>query len=204
MNYNNYYYYGNHRHRHYQAQRYYTGFVAPIYYPFLRLGHVVNVLTHRHSRVFVGGLPFFYFSGVFYKNYGSDYIVVSAPIGAVVKTLPAGFIGYSIGPETYYTVNDVYYIWDEPQESYIVVEKPENSDKVIKKVTQGRLIIEPQSGQDEKQQAKDRYTCHRWAVTEANVDPTEENQEISEKENKEYKNAIAACLEDREYIVKAF
>ncbi len=197
----NHNYFGEHRRHHFRARWYNTHYLAPIQLHFHQIGHVINTLPHRHSRIHVGGLPYFYSSGVFYQKFGHGYIVISAPIGARIRTLPVGFIGFSIGLSNYYTVNDSYYTWDDANDSYYVVDKPVGATDTIDEITQGRLIIEPLDGQDEKQQAKDRYACHRWAVSESSVDPTEEDQEISEKEDHRYKQAISACLEDRNYNV---
>lgn len=115
--------------------------------------------------------------------------------------MPVGFIGFTIGLSTYYTINDNYYMWDESGGNYFVVDEPVGASAAIDEITQGRLIIKPLDRQDEKQQAKDRYACHRWAVSESNVDPTDEDQEITDRENHKYKQAISACLEDKNYNV---
>ncbi len=197
----NHNYFGGHR-QHHRALWYNTHYVAPIQLLFHPLGHVINTLPYRYSRIHVGGLPYFYYSGIFYKRFGSNFVVVSAPIGARIRTLPAGFIGFTIGLSTYYTINDNYYTWDEPSGNYLVVDEPVGASETIAEITHGRLIIEPLDRQDEKQQAKDRYACHRWAVSESNVDPTDEDQKITDKENHRYKQAISACLEDRSYSVR--
>jgi hypothetical protein len=150
----------------------------------------------------IGGYPYFYYSGVFYQRYNSGYIVVSAPIGAFVTSLPEGFIAFTIGLATYYYINNTYYSWDEAREGYVVVEKPVGADKAITRATSERLMVYPNSGQSEEQQAKDRYECHRWAVSESGFDPTLEEEEYSEEDNNVYRRAIAACLEGRDYTVK--
>ena len=193
--------YNNHRHRHYRARWYNTTFLAPISFHFHSIGHHVSVLPHLHTRLFVGGLPFFYFSGIFYERSGSNYIVVNAPIGAVVTTLPTGFIGFSSGPSTYYYVNDTYYNWNEPRQVYIVVNKPDGAEQAIEEATEGRLVIYPNDNQDAEQQAKDRYQCHRWATTESGIDPTEEDVTHNSEEKSVYRRAISACMTGRDYTV---
>jgi hypothetical protein len=159
-------------------------------------------LPTPYIRIYVGGLPYFYASGTFYRPYGSGYIVVSAPVGAVVTTLPTGYIAFSMGLNTYYFVNDTYYVWDEPRDGFVVVPKPEGAERAVEKATQGRLYVYPNEGQSEEQQAKDRYSCHLWAVSESDVDPTLEEQDYSDSEKREYQRAMAACLEGRGYTVK--
>ena len=153
-------------------------------------------------RIVVGGWPYFYFDGVFYRQFDSGYAVVNAPIGAVVSTLPVGFISFSLGAFTFYYVNETYYVWDEDQEAYVVVETPEGADEAIARETEGRLFVYPNEGQSEEQQAKDRYACHRWAVEETGVDPIEDDEPLSRDHRRNYRRAITACLEGRGYTVK--
>lgn len=191
-----------HYHNH-ETYHYHTHYLAPIHYHYHPLGHRIRTLPRSYIRIVIHGLPYFYFSGVFYRHYNSGYIVVSAPIGAVVDVLPVGFIAFSIGGITYYYVNDTYYLWDDSREAYIVVTKPRGADKAIDEATHDRLFVYPKQGQTEKQQAKDRYECHRWAVRETGVDPSmDDEEEISRQDERDYKRAITACLEGRGYSVK--
>ena len=84
----------------------------------------------------------------------------------------------------------------------MVVEKPEGAEQAVNDATSGRLFVYPNKDQDEEQQAKDRYECHRWAVNASDVDPTIEDQVYTAEEKRGYKRAIAACLEARDYTVK--
>jgi hypothetical protein len=181
---------------------YNTRYIAPLPIHFHRIGYRLNVLPRAHTRIIIGGFPYFYFSGIFYRPYGSSYIVVSAPIGAFVETLPVGFIAFTISLSTYYYVNDTYYFWDENREGYRVVAKPAGAEEAIENTTAGRLMVYPNKGQSEEQQAKDRYECHRWAVNESGIDPSLEEQEFDAQDNDLYRRAIAACLEGHDYTVK--
>lgn len=181
---------------------YYSHYIAPLPWYFYPLDYEINLLPQGYVRLVVGGLPYFYYSGVYYRPYGTGYIVVSAPIGAFVSTLPDGFIAFTIGLATFYYINDTYYVWDEDRNGYVVVEKPAGADEAIKQVTENRLIVYPPEGVDEEQQAKDRYECHRWAVGESGIDPTIEEDEFSSKDRNDYRRALAACLEGHGYTVK--
>ena len=194
--------YRRHQHIYYRSPWYNTYYIAPIHYHYHPLGYHVRVLPQPYVRIVVSGLPYFYFGGVFYRSFDNGYVVVSAPIGAVVHTLPVGFIAFSVGVSTFYYVNDTYYVWDEPREAYLVVEKPEGADKAIADATTGRLFVYPKEGQSEEQQARDRYECHRWAVTESAVDPTLEDETYSQEQKRDYQRAMGACLEGRGYTVK--
>jgi hypothetical protein len=166
------------------------------------VGYTLAVLPSPYIRIVVGGVPYFYAQGMFYRPYGSRYVVVAAPMGAVVTTLPAGYVAFSIGVNTYYYVNDAYYMWAEPRDGFVVVPKPKGADQAMTKATEGRLYAYPKEGQSEEQQAKDRYECHRWAVSESGVDPTTEEPDYTDREEQDYKRAIGACLEGRGYTVK--
>jgi len=194
--------YRRHQHIYYRTPWYNTYYVAPIHYHFHPIGYRVQALPRTYVRIVVSGLPYFYFGGIYYRSYNSGYVVVSAPIGAVVTTLPVGFLAFSLGAMTYYYVNDAYYVWDEPREGYLVVEKPEGADQAIADATAGRLFVYPKEGQSEEQQARDRYECHRWAVTQTHVDPTLEDATYTNEQRQDYQRAMTACLEGRGYTVK--
>jgi hypothetical protein len=55
-------------------------------------------------------------------------------------------------------------------------------------------------GQSERQQADDRYECHRWAVDQAHYDPTD--TEYRADDRAQYDRALTACLTGRGYSVK--
>lgn len=191
-----------HNYRYIRGPWYNTRYIAPLPIRFHKIGYRINVLPRSYIRIMIGGFPYFYYTGVFYRPFGTGYIVVAAPIGAFVDTLPDGFIAFSIGLSTYYYVNDTYYLWDEAREGYLVVDEPAGASAAIAKATTGRLMVYPNAGQSEEQQAKDRYECHRWAVTESGIDPTLEEQEYAAEDNDNYRRALAACLEGRDYTVK--
>jgi len=194
--------YRRHQHIYYRSPWYSTHYIAPIHYHYHPIGYHVRVLPQSYVRIVVSGFPYFYYGGVFYRSFDGGYVVVSAPLGAVVHTLPVGFIAFSLGVSTFYYVNNTYYVWDEPREAYLVVEKPDGADKAIADATTGRLFVYPKEGQSEEQQAKDRYECHRWAVTESAVDPTLEEETYSQEQKRDYQRAMGACLEGRGYTVK--
>ena len=194
--------YNRSKYVYYRTPWYSTRYFAPVHVHYHRTGYRVSYLPERHVRIVVNSVPYFYYSGMFYRPYGGSYVVVSAPIGAYVSTLPIDFIAFSIGLSTYYYVNDTYYLWDEPQKAYVVVDKPEGADSAIEEATSERLFAYPKAGQSEEQQAKDRYECHRWGVEASGVDPTIEDQEYTSSENDNYKRAMSACLEGRQYAVK--
>ena len=195
--------YRRHHHHRHETYHYHTRYLAPIHHHYHPIGFHVTFLPHAHVRIFIHGIPYFYYGGIYYRHRSSGYVVVRAPIGAIVHELPIGFITFYIGGVSYYYVNDVYYRWDDDYEAYIVVVKPRAADAAIATATEGRLFIYPNHGQSEEQQAKDRYECHRWAVSETRVDPTlDEEDELTREEERNYKRALSACLQGRDYTVK--
>lgn len=198
----NYRLYKRHRYIYYHTPWYNTWFLAPLYIHFYDIGVRLTVLPSPYIRIVVSGVPYFYASGVYYRQYGSGYIVVSAPIGAFVQTLPPGFIAFSIGVTTYYYVNDTYYVWDDIRDGFVVAAKPYGADEAMAEATQSRLYVYPNAGQSEEQQAKDRYECHLWAVSESGIDPTSEETQYTDREQDDYKRAITACLEAKDYTVE--
>ncbi len=192
-----------HHYRPHETYHYHTRYLAPIRHHYIPWGYRLTYLPHSYIRIVIGSLPYFYFDGVFYRHYHDGYIVVSAPIGARVSVLPLGFIVFGLGHFTYYYINDAYYLWDDDAEVYVVVEKPVGADEAIAEATAERLFVYPNRGQSEERQAKDRYECHQWAVRESGVDPSLwDQQEITYEDNRNYKRAISACLEGRNYTVK--
>ena len=85
-------------------------------------GTMVTHLPREHKTVRLGKIKYFYHGGVFYKRGLSGYVVIAAPIGAVVVGLPDGFISVVIGGVTYYYYAGVYYQQDPS--GYIVVKTP--------------------------------------------------------------------------------
>jgi hypothetical protein len=68
------------------------------------------------------------------------------------------------------------------------------------------MFIYPRKGQSEKLQAKDRYECHRWALSQTGYDPIQPPAgapaaQMSQK-RADYQRAMGACLDGRGYTMK--
>jgi uncharacterized protein YgiM (DUF1202 family) len=87
-----------------------------------RYGEVFVNLPAGHRTVYVGRSRYFYRSGVFYKHGPSGYVVVRAPIGAVIAAPPAGCRTVVVGGATYYDYNGDYY--QNAPRGYVVVQAP--------------------------------------------------------------------------------
>jgi len=70
----------------------------------------------------------------------------------------------------------------------------------------GRIFVYPRQGQSEELQAKDRYECHSWAVSQTHYDPTQPNSGMTQVQlnqmRADYLRAMDACLDGRGYTMK--
>ncbi|WP_308364116.1 MULTISPECIES: DUF6515 family protein [unclassified Microbulbifer] len=113
--------YGHHHHyRHDHRYRYghrYRG-------PRVSIGFSAPILPFGYMSLAVGGRPYYYHSGYFYRPAPAGYVVVSAPLGASVMSLPASTVRLEIGGATYYQYADAYYQWHPASRGYVVVPPP--------------------------------------------------------------------------------
>jgi hypothetical protein len=69
-----------------------------------------------------------------------------------------------------------------------------------------RVFVYPRQGQSEDLQAKDRYECHSWAVSQVGYDPTQPTGDMPETRRNQvradYQRAQSACLDGRGYTMK--
>jgi len=95
--------------------------------------------THRHSHprhvvvlpsacttIEVAGMPYYYHDGIYYRRGPNDYVVVHAPRGAVVRTLPSRHKVVIIKDREYYVYDNVYYV--RKTSGYVVVSQPTFND----------------------------------------------------------------------------
>jgi hypothetical protein len=58
----------------------------------------------------VAGTTYFYGGGAFYIQQPSGFVVVPAPLGITVPTLPPGATAVTVAGNLYYLANGVYYM----------------------------------------------------------------------------------------------
>jgi len=162
-------------------------------------GYFVPRLPLGYARVGVGGMNYFYSGGIFYGSAPRGYVMVGAPIGAVVHTLPPAYEVVMMGPATYYQSGAAWYSWDPGVGGYRVVSPPPAPPDVGTEYAANEVYFYPARGQDERQQEQDRYECHRWAVGESRFDPSVSQQPDNVHRYKDYQRAITACLVGRGY-----
>lgn len=176
------------------------------YYP--PHGHIEPALPPGHRVIRYRDVNYHYHAGVWYRPYGTRFIVALPPIGLVVPILPPFYTTIWVGALPYYYAGGVYYTWQPEYRSYVVAEAP--PEQQVRESLNGNgsdsLFIYPKQGQSEQQQAKDRYECHRWAADQTGFDPTQPGGSVSEGQHAgkrtDYHRAMKACLEARGYSVQ--
>jgi hypothetical protein len=181
-----------------------------------------NDLRHRHNRPYpvrgtqIRALPknrhavvhkgsrFYFSGGIWYRPYGSRFIIAAPPIGLFVPFLPSYYATIWVGGAPYYYANEVYYA--HSGNGYVVVESPKQETVSEVPPPAEQMFIYPRLDQSEQQQADDRYVCHQWAVDQTGFDPTQPQSGTAERirleKRADYQRAMAACLEGKGYTVK--
>jgi hypothetical protein len=152
-----------------------------------------------------GGSPYYQHQGRWYRPYGSSYVIVGAPYGLFVPYLPGYYSTFWFGGSRYYMADDTYYMYEPQRRGYVVTRSPygsqdEDEDSGDESQAAPELYVYPTRGQSEKQQADDRYECHRWAADQAHYDPTDSEYRADDRQ--QYDRALTACLTGRGYSVK--
>jgi len=83
------------------------GSFTPHYIP---AGREVRSLNRDFLRLYIGGMEYFFWEGMYYRRFADRYVVVQAPIGAVVTAIPPQAQMVIVDGVPYYTVNGVTYI----------------------------------------------------------------------------------------------
>lgn len=174
------------------------------YYP--RHGHVVKSLPRGTHTVVHHRTRYYYDGGIWYRPSGVYFSVVAPPIGVVVPVLPPSYATVWVGSVPYYYAGGAYYAWYPEYRGYMVTEPPDEGRIFEEPPVPDQLFVYPKLGQDEEQQATDRYECHRWAVDQSGFDPTQPGGNVPDNENAarraDYNRATKACLEARSYSVQ--
>lgn len=157
----------------------------------------VKILPKGHHTVNHKGKSYFYSAGRFYRHSNGSYIVISAPVGAIVPALSAGYVSFGVGINRYFYFEGIYY--RHIGSGYEVIEEPAQAQQVLAEGSD-KLIIYPAAGQNDQQLDKDRYECHVWASGETHFDPTDADSDALLRAD--YHRAMSACLEARDYVVK--
>jgi hypothetical protein len=135
-------------------------------------------------------------------------------LGLYFATLPYYYSTYWWGGVPYYYADNNYFIWSSDVGQYQTVTPPPGIARQAGGGAAGGqpgsgpasgptdLIAYPKNGQSEEQLGKDKYECHRWAVSQTGFDPTQPGGGSAGGNRSSYLRAQAACLEGRGYSVK--
>ncbi|MEX2964075.1 DUF6515 family protein [Microbulbifer sp. TYP-18] len=123
---------GHDRHGHrYHSHHHHRPYHYPYRYPYryhggprVSIGFTFPVLPQGFVSLRVGGHPYYYGGGFFYRPSPAGFVVVSAPLGASVVTLPASAVPVTVGGAVFYQYADAFYQWRPATGTYIVVPPP--------------------------------------------------------------------------------
>jgi len=73
-------------------------------------GYRMHYLPGGSIEIWVAGVRYYYFDGLYYVRDGFDYELVTPPVGAYVGAIPPDFQPVSINGSVYYANNGVYYV----------------------------------------------------------------------------------------------
>jgi len=73
-------------------------------------GHFRSALPLGFACLFLGGLEYAYWEGMYYRQAPNGYVVVPAPVGAVVSAVPDGCQQVVVDGTLYYLINGVTYM----------------------------------------------------------------------------------------------
>ena len=167
-------------------------------------GQHCDRLPGGYRTVAYGHSNYYFHGGVWYRPFGGGFVVVAPPFGLVVPFLPLYYTALWVGGIPYYYANETYYA--QTAGGYMVVEPPKGEVAQAPPATTGQLFIYPRNGQNDQQQAKDRYECHSWAVGQVGYDPTQPAGSVPEaqanQKRADYQRAMGACLDARGYTTK--
>jgi hypothetical protein len=167
-------------------------------------GQHFDRLPSGYRAVAYGRSRYYFHGGVWYRPFGRGFVVDVPPFGLIVPFLPLYYTTLWVGGIPYYYANETYYTQTEG--GYMVAEPPKGEVAQAPPTTTGQLFIYPRQGQSDQQQAKDRYECHSWAVSQIGYDPTQPTGSVPDtqtnQKHADYQRAMGACLDGRGYTAK--
>lgn len=79
-------------------------------------------LPRPYQRIRFGGVPYYFYNGLFFDYYNGYYRSIFPPIGLMIGALPYGYWGFNYGGYPYFYHSGIYY--QQQENSYKVVEAP--------------------------------------------------------------------------------
>ncbi len=168
------------------------------YYP--ARGTWVSGLPAGSLSVAYGRANWYFHSGIWYRPYGSAFIVSLPPLGIVVPLLPPAYTTVWLDGSTYYYANGIYY--SAAPGGYTVVAPPPDAgsaqvmpDQSVPMPVPEPLVdpvIYPRAGQGQAQTDADRQACQQWAMAQPGAEVDAGVQQ----------RGLAACMDARGYTVR--
>lgn len=84
--------------------------------------HPLSVLPRGFITIHLGGIPYFFHHGIFYKQHRGGFVVTPPPLNIVIPALPLGHAVVNVGGITYFVLGDVYY--RKVPRGFMVVQAP--------------------------------------------------------------------------------
>jgi hypothetical protein len=109
------------------------GWGRPPMHHFRTHGSSFNMLPFAAATLIIAGMSYYYWQGEFYRRERERYVVIPAPVGAVVTTIPSGYQPVIIDGTPYYIINGVTYMYTPygyqvvPQPKTIIIQN--NADQ---------------------------------------------------------------------------
>lgn len=120
-------YYPRQRYDRYDHGRYRYDYRRDLYRHYYRPhGHYYPTIPAGFITLSLAGGLFYYHMGTYYRPAENGYVVVRAPVGARIRTLPEGCSPLYINDRRYFVCDEVYYQPDG--EEYVVIERPARPD----------------------------------------------------------------------------
>jgi hypothetical protein len=88
-------------------------------------GGVANLIGRAGERYYFYRGNWYRWRGDWYRAWGGAWVVVDAPVGLFVPSLPHYYTQISWSGTAYYYANETYYVWDASRSEYQVVDPPD-------------------------------------------------------------------------------
>jgi len=119
----------------FQHNRYYYDRGYAVHTP--PAGGVVDLVGRAGERYYFCRGNWFRWRGDWYRSWGGAWVVVDAPVGLLVPTLPPYYTTLWWSGTSYYYANETYYVSDAARNEYQVVAPPDRLKRLAR--------LEPQS-----------------------------------------------------------
>ena len=93
-------------------------------------GGLAGLIGRNGERYYFQEGNWFRWRGDWYRSWGGAWVVVDAPIGMLLPSLPPDSTRISWSGTPYYYANDSYYVWNPERNEYQVVAPPEESGRL--------------------------------------------------------------------------